>query len=168
MTVDLTDDERSRMTNLVSGRKNKSEKIRALGAAGFPRNKIAAFLGVRYQHVRNVLVNEAEKKARDAYRAPGGPRDHGVEDDIPRQVVVSIDAAGRLVVPAPYRRALGIGDGDDVLLRLDGDELRLLSRTVAVRKAQAIVRRSVPEGVSLVDELLAERRREAVAEGADG
>ena len=41
---------------VVEGLTTKSDKIRALGAAGFSRTEIAQFLGVRYQHVRNVLV----------------------------------------------------------------------------------------------------------------
>lgn len=34
----------------------KSSKIRALDASGYTRSQIANFLGIRYQHVRNVLV----------------------------------------------------------------------------------------------------------------
>ncbi len=41
---------------IVEGLTTKSDKIRALDAAGFTRTEIAQFLGIRYQHVRNVLV----------------------------------------------------------------------------------------------------------------
>lgn len=34
----------------------KSAKIRALAAAGLSRSEIAKGLGIRYQHVRNVLI----------------------------------------------------------------------------------------------------------------
>jgi hypothetical protein len=47
----------------------------------------------------------------------------------------------------------------------------VLSRAGAIRELQDQVRRRVPEGVSLVDELLAERRAEAARDeraGADG
>lgn len=71
---------------------------------------------------------------------------------------------GRIVIPAAYRKALGIKTGDEVLLKLDGDSLRIYSRAQAVRLAQKIVRKYVPEGVSLVDELLLERRQEAANE----
>ena len=71
---------------------------------------------------------------------------------------------GRIVIPAAYRKALGIKTGDEVLLKLDGDSLRIYSRAQAVRLAQKIVRKYVPEGVSLVDELLQERRQEAANE----
>lgn len=75
-----------------------------------------------------------------------------------------IGEGGRLVVPAAYRRVLGVEPGDEVLLILDGRELRILTPQEAVRKAQAIVRRYVPPGESLVDELLEERRAEAERE----
>lgn len=37
-----------------------------------------------------------------------------------------------------------------------------------MKRAQAIIRQFVPEGVSLVDELIEERRREAERELSDG
>ena len=64
---------------------------------------------------------------------------------------------GRVVIPADIRRALGIKDGDTVLFeQLDG-EARITTREAQLRMAQALVRRYVPEGVSLADELIADR-----------
>jgi len=40
----------------VAGLPTKSAKIRALAAAGLSRSEIAKGLGIRYQHVRNVLI----------------------------------------------------------------------------------------------------------------
>ena len=71
---------------------------------------------------------------------------------------------GRLVIPAEYRRALGLETGDEVIIRLEDGELRILTRAEAVKRAQAIVRRHVRKGRSLVDELTAERRAEAADE----
>jgi len=45
----------------------------------------------------------------------------------------------------------------------DGD-LVVTTPEAALQKLQALVRKHVPEGVSLVDELLAERRAEATRE----
>lgn len=45
----------------AKGLKNKSQVIRYLDSEGFSRSSIAGFLGVRYQHVRNVLVTELKK-----------------------------------------------------------------------------------------------------------
>ena len=46
---------------------------------------------------------------------------------------------------------------------LDG-EVRITTRQARMRRAQELVRRYIPEGVSLVDELIAERRAEAERE----
>jgi DNA-directed RNA polymerase specialized sigma24 family protein len=46
---------------LEQGLKNKSQVIRYLDANGYSRSAIANFLGVRYQHVRNVLVTPLKK-----------------------------------------------------------------------------------------------------------
>jgi antitoxin PrlF len=77
---------------------------------------------------------------------------------------VRMSEGGRIVIPAEYRRQLGLDVGDEVLLQLDGQELRLFSRRQGIRRAQALVRRAIPPGRSLVDELIAERRREAESE----
>jgi AbrB family looped-hinge helix DNA binding protein len=71
---------------------------------------------------------------------------------------------GRIVIPAKYRRALGLEVGDEVILRLEAGGLRVTSLAQAIRQAQDSVRRYVPAGRSLVAELLAERRREARSE----
>lgn len=54
--------------DVVRGLATKSEKIRALATAGLTRTQIAAFLGIRYQHVRNVLVQSGnfQEKAKAA------------------------------------------------------------------------------------------------------
>lgn len=39
----------------------KASKIRLLDAEGWTRSEIAARLGVRYQHVRNVLITPVTK-----------------------------------------------------------------------------------------------------------
>lgn len=68
---------------------------------------------------------------------------------------------GRIVIPASYRKALGLSPGDEIVLRLADGEVRLMSRATAVKRAQELVRRYSPEGRSVVDELIAERRAEA-------
>ncbi|MBE3576222.1 MAG: AbrB/MazE/SpoVT family DNA-binding domain-containing protein [Limnochordales bacterium] len=68
---------------------------------------------------------------------------------------------GRLVVPAEYRKALGLRVGDEVIIRLEGEELRMFAASRAVRYAQEIVRRYVATNRSLTSELIAERRGEA-------
>ncbi|BDG60493.1 AbrB/MazE/SpoVT family DNA-binding domain-containing protein [Caldinitratiruptor microaerophilus] len=80
------------------------------------------------------------------------------------EVRTKVADGGRLVIPVEYRKALGIQIGDDVILRLEKDEIRIMTLEGAIRRAQEAVRRYVPEGRSLVDELAAERRVEAAHE----
>jgi AbrB family looped-hinge helix DNA binding protein len=71
---------------------------------------------------------------------------------------------GRLVIPASFRKALGINPGDEVVLRLEDDELRISTRKLRIARAQRNARKYVPAGVSLADELIAERREAAKRE----
>ena len=77
---------------------------------------------------------------------------------------VKIIDGGKLVIPAAYRRKLGIDTGDTVLVELAEDGLRVRSLSAAVRMAQEIVRGFSPGDASLADELIAERRVEAERE----
>ena len=79
-------------------------------------------------------------------------------------VSTKIAAGGRIVIPADFRRNMGADVGDDVILRLVDGEVHILTRDQAIRKAQAVVRNSIPAGRSLVRELLQERRKEAKRE----
>ena len=68
---------------------------------------------------------------------------------------------GRVVIPAQFRKALGILEGDTLMMTLDDGMIRILTPQKAIQRVQEMVRRYVPEGVILADELIAERRAEA-------
>ena len=72
--------------------------------------------------------------------------------------------SGRIVIPAEFRRELGLKTGDEVILRLIDGEVRIRTRREAIKEAQAIVRKHVKKGRSLVEELKTERRVEAQRE----
>jgi antitoxin PrlF len=74
---------------------------------------------------------------------------------------LKVNENGRIVIPASFRRALGIDPGDEVVLRMEDDELRITTIKRRLERAQRLVRKYVKPGTSLVDELIAERRREA-------
>lgn len=80
---------------------------------------------------------------------------------------VRIAPGGRVVVPAEFRKALGLAVGDDVVIELKDGELHLHSLDAAIRRVQELVRRYVPEGVSLAHELIRERREEAAREAQE-
>lgn len=80
------------------------------------------------------------------------------------EIVVKIGTHGRLVIPAGLRKSLGVEEGDELLLRLVDDELRISTPAAAIARAQRIVGKYLPAGRSLVDELLEERRVEDTSE----
>jgi hypothetical protein len=64
--------------------------------------------------------------------------------------------------------ALGLEAGDVLFARVNDSEILLLTREAVTRRVQTLAREFVPEGVSLVDELLEDRRREVEAESRHG
>ena len=68
---------------------------------------------------------------------------------------------GRVVIPASFRTALGIEVGDEVVLELKQDELRITTQQQRIQRARERARKYLPKGVSLSKELLAERRKAA-------
>ncbi len=77
---------------------------------------------------------------------------------------LTLGPGGRVVIPAALREAMEVNEGDAILAWVEDGELHLLSPRVGARQAQAMLRGLIPEGVSLADELIADRRREAEAE----
>ena len=75
-------------------------------------------------------------------------------------IEVTVGPQGRLVVPASLRHRLGIETGDVLVARADDDRLVLERRdTILARVRERLA--VVPADVSLVDELITERREEA-------
>lgn len=74
---------------------------------------------------------------------------------------VRVSHNGRVVIPASFRKALGINVGDEVLLRIRDDELRITTQQRRIQRAQRRAQRYLKAGTSLVAELLAERREAA-------
>jgi AbrB family looped-hinge helix DNA binding protein len=74
---------------------------------------------------------------------------------------VKIINGGKLVIPAQFRREMGIVAGDTVVVEMAGGELHVRSLSSAIKKAQAIVREFIPDSVNLADELISDRRKEA-------
>jgi AbrB family looped-hinge helix DNA binding protein len=77
---------------------------------------------------------------------------------------VRLNENGRVVIPAAFRKALGINAGDEVILRFEDDELRITTMKKRIERAQRHARKYVKPGVSLADELIAERREAAKRE----
>jgi hypothetical protein len=147
----------SEMTEITAGLPSKSEKIRRLHAAGCSRSEIADFLDVRYQFVRNVLVDAERREGKRS----GATKTAPLTAKSSHTAKVCVGPGGNISLPTEIQQALSLKEGDTLVATLDGGELRLLTVPAAVRRAQAIVKKFVPENVSLVAELLEDRRREA-------
>jgi len=73
---------------------------------------------------------------------------------------------GRTVIPAALREQLGIKDGDQLIWEIRDGELVVTTRVAQLRRVQALINRHIPKSVSLVDQLITERRAEEAAEQA--
>ncbi len=76
---------------------------------------------------------------------------------------VRVGRQGRLVIPAEIRKRLGVKEGDRLFMRLQGESLVLETREAVLARIEGWFD-DVPRDVSLVDELLAERRAEVERE----
>ena len=74
-------------------------------------------------------------------------------------VRVRLGANGRIVIPADVRRRLGVEAGDELVLRVVDGELRVSTLTAAIDRAQRCLAPYLAGTPSLVDELIADRRR---------
>jgi AbrB family looped-hinge helix DNA binding protein len=59
------------------------------------------------------------------------------------KTIISQD--GRIVIPAAYRKALGVQPGDGVQLMFEDGEIRMVSQRQAIINAQNMLRRYVPK-----------------------
>lgn len=74
-----------------------------------------------------------------------------------------VGAGGRIVIPKEMRVAMGVKEGDAVVLECDESGLHVRSVRAAVKLLQQTVAKYA-KGRSLSAELIAERRREAERE----
>ena len=162
------------VARIVQSQATVSDKIRALARAGVSRADIARHLGKRYQHVRNVLeadrVREApppsgfaEQASRDWVAPPPDPLDREV-----RIFRLVVDNVGRVTLPPQVLSSWGLTPGSVLAGRFEGEELTVMTQDTSIRRAQALVRQFIPAGVSLSEELIADRRAEAYREENGG
>ena len=140
------------MHELTSRLPTKAAKIRALGEAGYPRARIADFLGISYQHVRNVLHRPQPLAAPAPGAATGAV-------DVPKYGQAEIDASGAIHLPTEIIDYLRLHRGRNVAWRLEDDEVVIMSAAAGLRRAQAILSNySKPGDESWTDRFLRERR----------
>jgi AbrB family looped-hinge helix DNA binding protein len=75
-----------------------------------------------------------------------------------------VTEGGRIVIPAPMRKALGIKVGKNVTLVLDDQGLHVSTRETALRRIDELMKDKIDPNRSVVDEFIRERREEAANE----
>lgn len=143
------------MHNLTCALRTKADKIRALGRAGVSPSDISRFLGIRYQHAYNVLKRSGISR--------GGDRVRDTErraESAPARA--ALDESGRILLPDRILEAWSASPGDELLVHLEGDELRVVTRDGGLRLARSVLRKYPRDGQPMAKELIAERRREAM------
>ena len=82
------------------------------------------------------------------------------QPELPDRRDVHVDGAGGVVIPAIFRAAMQVEEGDRLMARVVDGELRLITPRTAVRLAQKLVRETIPGDDSLADALIDGRRHE--------
>lgn len=76
-----------------------------------------------------------------------------------------LEKSGRILIPAAVRRQLKLAEGSSVLVRVDQEgTLHISSRAQALDKVHTEIRKYIPAGEDLVEELLRDRRSAAERE----
>jgi antitoxin component of MazEF toxin-antitoxin module len=145
----------SNLEQLTTGLKTKSEKIRTLARHGANTAEIARFLQIRYQHARNVL--------KQADLTPSRRSEAVQKEEVSHLKSIWLETQPEcdLRIPASFLSALNLRESEPVLVRHKNGILEIIPREAAWKQVQAMVKEKVPEHISLVDELIAERRAEA-------
>jgi len=77
---------------------------------------------------------------------------------------VKMEKSGRILIPAAVRRQLGLKEGTEMILRVDETGIQMGTREQALARIHERLRRYIPEGRILSEELIQERRAEAERE----
>ena len=70
-----------------------------------------------------------------------------------------INDGGRILIPANIRKALNLNIGDELLLKVEEDEIHMVPLSKAVQQAQDLIRQYNKNGLKLTD-ILSELRKE--------
>jgi antitoxin PrlF len=83
------------------------------------------------------------------------------------QAKTKLSANGRIVIPVAIRDALEVQPGESLLMDVEDGILRIESYRSRIRRIQKEFAHLVPPGRYVSDELIAERRQEALLEQED-
>ena len=81
--------------------------------------------------------------------------------DEPKCLQMRLGPQGRIVIPAHFRRAMGIEAGDSLVATLEGEGRLVIETRKASWESLRKMFEGIPKDVDLAAELIAERRAEA-------
>lgn len=73
---------------------------------------------------------------------------------------ITLGEGGRVVIPSALRKAIGVAQGDHLIIRLQGAELRLFRQQEAVDRIRNAARRIKKKGASVTEDFIDRRRKE--------
>jgi len=151
---------------LLAGHTTVSAKIRALAAAGYPRAEIARLLGKRYQHVRNVLEDhKAVTAAAGSQGMAEGDAGAFIRD---RSKTYRLEVRnGTVTLPPDVLKALNAAPNGVIIADLGENSFTLINSTAALKRVQDRMKQFWPPDVSIVDDFIADKRRDAELEDRD-
>lgn len=76
-------------------------------------------------------------------------------------IKTKVTQGGRIVIPAEMRKQLGIEIGEEVNLSLEEDSMRISTGKLALKRIRQTAQTVANKNISVVDELIADRRKEA-------
>ena len=170
-------DEAERLARIAEPHATVAGKIRALAGAGVPRADIARFLGKRYQHVRNVLEDDAQSGSSAGSGYVLGKADlSGVRDEArpfereskdndayierrsPTAFWIEVRPDGTLPLPSEIAAVLGGKPGERVFAEIKEGRVMIMSGDAAEAEADAIIAKYIKPGTRGSDALLEDRR----------
>jgi hypothetical protein len=142
----MTNDDMDRLTK---GLDSKAAKARALNEAGVSTGDISRYLGIRYQHVYNVLLRAgAIQKGEKAQTAPSF--DFLGDAEI---VTGRIDEHGAFVLPPEILARYQAMPGSTIYCQALAEGLLILNREAAQRAVTDAVREKMPQHAAFLDAL---------------
>ena len=81
--------------------------------------------------------------------------------DEPKSLRIRLGPQGRIVIPAHFRRAMGVEAGEPLVATLEGEGRLVIETRKAAWESFLRLFEGIPKDADLVGELIAERRAEA-------
>lgn len=136
------------MDRITQGCTSKAAKVRALNAAGVSTGDIGRYLGIRYQHVYNVLLRAGVIEKGEGASAVA-PFDADTEI-----VVLQSDRNGAVLLPKELQARLGMTPGEPLYARVGTDGVTLVTREAALAHVAKVAREKMPGEAALIEALL--------------